>query len=140
MPHTTYHPVLFEKDGRILCQLVYRVFEGTTLLNDSQWRALDAFEKCANECAIELDVRPGDIQLVNNLGLLHARRGWIDRPGIERHYYRLGLRDPENMWARPDGYEFVFDDRFVTPKEEQVIPVTDFDPYGLTSLDSAGHG
>lgn len=140
-PHTSYSPVFFHKSGRILCQLVYRIFEGTNLLTPAQWHALGVLEECANESAIELDVQPGDIQLVNNLGVLHARRGWVDLPGRqERHYYRLGLRDPENAWDRPDGYGDVFDARFGVMPEEQMIPVSDFDPYGLTSLADMSHG
>ncbi|KAK4201658.1 hypothetical protein QBC40DRAFT_277680 [Triangularia verruculosa] len=139
-PHTTYSPVFFYKDGRIICQLVYRIFEGTNILNSRQWHALDVLEEVANGVAIELDVREGDIQVINNLGLLHARRGWIDRPGKERYYYRLGLRDTEHGWPRPDNYETVFDDRYGVVPEDQIIPITDFDPYGLTSLDDSGHG
>ena len=77
----------------------------------------------------------------NNLGILHARRGWIDLTGRqERHYYRLGLRDSEHAWERPEGYEDVFDGSFDVLPEEQTIPVMDFDPYGLTSLEGDGHG
>ncbi|KND87487.1 hypothetical protein TOPH_07897 [Tolypocladium ophioglossoides CBS 100239] len=139
-PETTYTPVLFQKDGRLFCQLVYRIFEGTNLLTSTQWKALDLLESFANENAIKLDVQVGDIQLVNNFALLHARRGWVDRPNRERHYYRLGLRDPENAWARPVKYEAIFDDHLKTPPEDQMIPVKDFDPYGLTSLGQGGHG
>ncbi|KAL2128498.1 hypothetical protein VTI74DRAFT_9098 [Chaetomium olivicolor] len=140
-PHTSYSPVFFRKSGRIFCQPVYRIFEGTNLLTPAQWHALSVFEKCANESAIELDVQPGDIQLVNNLAVLHARRGWIDLPGRrERHYYRLGLRDPKYAWDRPDGYEDVFDDRFDVLPEEQTILVTDFDPYGLLAWRIWGMG
>lgn len=139
-PQTTYTPVIFQNDGRVLCQLVYRIFEGTNLLSPAQWQALDALERVANENAIELDVQVGDIQLVNNLAILHARSGWVDRPGHERHYYRLGLHDPENAWARPVKYEEMFDDHLQTLPQDQIIPITDFDPYGLTSLNLSGHG
>ena len=140
-PHVAHTPVIFQKDGRVLCQLVYRVFEGTNLLSERQWKALDTLERIANENAIELDVQVGDIQLVNNLGLLHARRAWIDRPGATRHFYRLGLRDPERAWVKPSDHEqSLFYDHLRTKPEDQMISVTDFDPYGLTSLDTKGHG
>ncbi|KAL6401881.1 Taurine catabolism dioxygenase TauD/TfdA [Ilyonectria robusta] len=128
------------QDGRVLCQVVHRIFEGTNLLSPVQRKALDLLETFANKNSIKLDVEVGDIQLVNNLALLHARRAWVDRPGQERHYYRLGLRDPGNYWKRPLKYEAVFDDHFHTAPEEQSIPVSDFDPYGLTSLAHHPHG
>ncbi|KAH6988118.1 hypothetical protein BKA56DRAFT_612842 [Ilyonectria sp. MPI-CAGE-AT-0026] len=109
-PHT---PIIFQQDGRR--------------------KALDLLETFANKNSIKLDVEVGDIQLVNNLALLHARRAWVDRPWQERHYYRLGLRGPGNYWKRPLKYEAVFDDHLHTAPKEQSIPVTDFDPYGLTS-------
>jgi len=139
-PETTHSPVIFHESGRVLCQVVYRVFEGTNLLSPRQWQALDALETIANENAIQLDVQPGDIQLINNLALLHARRSWVDRPGQERHYYRLGLHDPKNSWKRPGGYEEIFDEHIRTPSTEQTIPVTDFDPYGMTRLGDDQHG
>lgn len=117
---------------------MYRIFEGTYLLSLAQWQALNTLEKVANENSIEVDVQVGDIQLVNNLAIFHARSGWVDHPGHESHYYRSGLHDPENAWARPIEYEGIFDDHLKTLP--QVIPVTDFDPYGLTSLEMSGHG
>lgn len=124
-----------------MCQLVYRVFEKTDLLSERQWKALNSLERIATECAIELDVQPGDIQLVNNLAILHARKGWVDRPGAERHYYRLGLHDPERAWGKPAEYEnSVFYDHLNLGVDDQTIPITDYDPYGMTSLDEMGHG
>ncbi|KAI4686779.1 hypothetical protein J4E81_008440 [Alternaria sp. BMP 2799] len=139
-PVTTYTPVMFEQMGRIFCQIVYRVFEKTAILSKAQWNALDAMEKVANEHCIELHPKPGDMQFFNNLGLLHARRAWIDRPGKERHYYRIGFRDPELAWERPPQYAWLFNDRLEVPKSDQTIPFTDFDPYGATALGGAGHG
>ncbi|KAK0654212.1 hypothetical protein DIS24_g5387 [Lasiodiplodia hormozganensis] len=139
-PATTYTPVIFQHAGRVFCQLVYRIFEGTNLLSRAQWNALDALEEAANRHCIELKAQPGDIQLFNNLALLHARRTWIDRPGKERHLFRLGIRDPQNAWERPPKYAWLFDDKFGIPPEAQTVPITDFDPYGLTTLENQGHG
>ncbi len=133
-------PIIFQRDHRIFCQLVYRIFEKSNILSESQWEALNTLERLANEHAIELDVQIGDIQLVNNFAILHARRAWLDRPDHHRHYYRLGLHDHEYCWARPDQYEWLFDDHLQTPVPEQTIPVTDFDPYGLTSIPEDVHG
>ncbi|KAM5376436.1 hypothetical protein ACJZ2D_005490 [Fusarium nematophilum] len=113
-PQTTHTPAIFHKDGRVLCQLVYRVFEGTNLLSNTQWTALGAFECIDNENAIEPDVQ---------------------------HYYRLGLQDLELAWAKPEEHEeALFHGHLRTGPEDQTIPITNFDSYGLTNLSSLGHG
>ncbi|KAK3337583.1 hypothetical protein B0T19DRAFT_79272 [Cercophora scortea] len=139
-PTPTPAPVIFHKNGKVICQLEYRVFEGTNnTLTQAQWKALDTLESIADKHSLELDVQPGDMQLINNYAILHGRRAWVDRGERERHYYRVGLHDPENAWERPDGYERVFDGFLKAVPREQSIPVTDWDPYGMTSIDM-GHG
>jgi hypothetical protein len=131
---TFHHPVVFHHQGRIFCQFVYRIC-GTNILSEAQLRALDRVEEYANKNCIEILSQPGDIQFINNFALLHARRPWVDdmtKP--ERHLLRLGLHDPQNAWPRPPGYEWLFDANLHVPPEEQIIPITDFDPYGATSL------
>tara|TARA_B100000676_G_scaffold305250_1_gene359051 strand:+ start:3031 stop:4092 length:1062 start_codon:yes stop_codon:yes gene_type:complete len=65
----------------------------------------DAFDK-VNELAndqrykLEMDFRPGDIQLVNNLVVLHSRTEYEDWPEIERKRHLLRL-----WFAVPDGWE-----------------------------------
>ncbi|KAH7008854.1 hypothetical protein EDB80DRAFT_683835 [Ilyonectria destructans] len=140
LPETCHTPIIFRQDGRVLCQVVHRIFKGANHLSPVQREALDLPENFANKNSIKLDVQVGGIQLVNNLAPLHARRAWVDRPQQERHYYRLGLRDPDNYWKRPLKCEAVFDDHLHTAPKEQSIPVTDFDPYGLTSLAHDAHG
>lgn len=135
----TYHPPLFVHRGRAYCQLVYRT-EPSLVLDTDQRVALQCFDEVANSMRVELDVLEGDMQFINNLGLLHARDAWIDRPGKARHYLRLGLRDPENAWPRPEQYRWLLDDAFGTPLSQQELPVTDYDPWGLTSFRDADHG
>jgi hypothetical protein len=125
---------MFHHQGRVFCQLVYRIC-GTNVLSEDQLRALDQVEEYANKNCIEIVPQPGDLQFINNFGLLHARRSWVDdmtKP--ERYLLRLGLHDPENAWPRPTGYEWLFDASLNVPPEQQTIPITDFDPYRATSL------
>lgn len=132
--------MIFQRSGKVYCQLVYRIFAKSNILTQKQWQALNALEAHADRNSVALDVEEGDIQLINNLAILHGREAWVDTESKSRHYYRLGLRDPEKAWPRPEGYEWLFDDHFKTAPEDQVVPVTDFDPYGLTSLSEQNHG
>jgi hypothetical protein len=125
---------MFHHQGRIFCQLVYRT-SGTNILNEDQLKALGVVEEYAKKNCIEIMPQPGDVQFINNYALLHARRAWVDdNTTSARHYLRLGLHDPENAWPQPPGYEWLFGASLHVPPEQQTIPVTDFDPYGVTSL------
>ena len=49
-------------------------------LTDAQREAMDLIETIANDPAfhVEMDFRPGDIQLLNNAEILHAREAYED--------------------------------------------------------------
>lgn len=68
---------------------------GTPPLTDEQAAALDELEAIANDPAfhLEMDFQPGDIQLLNNGRILHAREAYEDHddPAQRRHLLRLWL-------------------------------------------------
>jgi len=98
-------------------------------LSSQQMHALDAIQKTAEKFCMRLDRQQGDIQLINNLSILHARAayGRGDRPS-KRHLLRMFLRDPANAWEKPAAYSRNFDDPF-TKGRHQDIPVHDSDPW-----------
>lgn len=55
--------------------------------------ALDAWEAIAERPEIHLDMQlqPGDLQLVSNHGVVHARTSYVDDPASPRHLLRLWL-------------------------------------------------
>jgi hypothetical protein len=65
-------------------------------LTGPQLEALDLIEAVANDPAfhIEMDFRPGDVQLLNNATILHSREAYEDHPDLDqrRHLLRLWLR------------------------------------------------
>jgi hypothetical protein len=65
-------------------------------LTDAQRAALDLIETIANDPTVhvEMDFRPGDIQLLNNARILHAREAYEDADDLDerRHLLRLWLR------------------------------------------------
>lgn len=64
-------------------------------LTEEQLAAMALVEEIANDPAIhvEMDFQPGDIQLLNNARILHAREAYEDDadPGQRRHLLRLWL-------------------------------------------------
>ena len=64
-------------------------------LTDAQRDALDLIETVANDPAfhVEMDFRPGDVQLLNNAKILHSREAYEDdaNPEERRHLLRLWL-------------------------------------------------
>jgi hypothetical protein len=64
-------------------------------ITDDEWRLLDLYEEIANDPAFRLDMHltPGDIQLLSNHTILHARTDYEDWPDPERkrHLLRLWL-------------------------------------------------
>jgi len=93
-----------------------RRFEGVPPLSAAQVEALDLLDALAEDPAfhLELDLRPGDIQLVNNHVLFHDRTAFEDwpEPARRRHLLRLWLAPPGAQPLPP-----VFAERFgsVTP-------------------------
>jgi hypothetical protein len=93
-----------------------RRFAGVAPLSETQTAALDLLDRLAEEPALrlEIDFRPGDIQLVNNHVLFHDRTAFEDWPEPERRRHLLRL------WLAPSGAQAlpaVFAERFgsVTP-------------------------
>jgi len=75
-----------------------RRFAGVAPLTAEQLEALDLLDALANDprLGLEIDFRPGDIQLVNNHLLFHDRTAFEDWPEQERrrHLLRLWLAPP----------------------------------------------
>ena len=71
-------------------------------LAPEDWEALDMFGELANDPELRLDMNfmPGDIQILHNHTILHARSAYEDWPAPERkrHLLRLWLSPPA---ARP---------------------------------------
>ncbi|GME48611.1 Taurine catabolism dioxygenase [Neofusicoccum parvum] len=134
-------PALLHADGRVMLQLVWQPFvKNPELATPRQLRALGTVQRLAEQNAIRLDQRPGDIQLINNLAVLHTRAKFEDSPDQKRHLLRLGLRDPAEAWRLPERYAALFEDAFATPVDAQNIPVTDFDAWDKTTTEDANHG
>ena len=78
-------------------------------LRASQDEALDHLNDIANELCFEMKLQPGDIQLLNNHVVYHARDPFVDDidNGKKRLLLRLWLAMP-NSRALPDDYKVLF--------------------------------
>lgn len=139
-------PIIFEAAGRIICQLVLQPFiDDPSLLTPKQVEAIEVVQAVAEDVCIKLDHQPGDIQIINNFALLHARKAFQDSDEKARYIMRLGLRDPQNRWELPENFRGGSYGKGQAegfrPLEEQYIPLHDFDPWFETTVTaSCGHG
>jgi hypothetical protein len=108
-------PVFAARDGRFTSQYSRTFVEaaqrlpGVPRLTPAQDEALDLLAEVAEELCHEMTLEPGDIQLLNNHLIYHARTAFEDYE--ERDRKRLLLR----LWLSvpgsrplPEGYELVF--------------------------------
>jgi hypothetical protein len=106
-------PVFMPTGGRMAVAYVRRFiesaqrFEDVPRLTAAQVEAMDLLDELAYDPRIKLDMdfRPGDIQLVNNLVSLHTRTEYEDWPVEEqkRHLFRLWLSVPDG-WPLPEPF------------------------------------
>jgi len=65
--------------------------DGVDELTESQSMALDAFQQSAKMNALNMILERGDIQLVNNLTVVHARESFEDHSDLDRRRYLLRI-------------------------------------------------
>ncbi|MDH3288689.1 MAG: TauD/TfdA family dioxygenase [Betaproteobacteria bacterium] len=95
-------PMFSERDGRVTTRINSLPYYDSAARHGEQYRptatqreALERVQEIANrpELMLSMDFQEGDIQLINNHILLHAREGYEDypEPGRERHLLRMWI-------------------------------------------------
>ena len=95
-------PMFSERDGRVTTRINSLPYYDSAARHGAQYGptpiqrdALQAVQEIANrpELMLSMDFREGDIQLINNHILLHAREAYEDypEPGRERHLLRMWI-------------------------------------------------
>lgn len=93
-----YQPVGSINTERLIIQYASRTFTGFQALprsadippiTEAQAEALNALHFNAEQAAVGLDFRQGDVQYVNNLSIFHARDGFRDSLEKKRENYAL---------------------------------------------------
>ena len=108
-------PVFGVRDGRFTSQYSRTFVEAAQRIPEiprmtaAQDEALDLLADLAEELCFEMELRPGDIQLLNNHVTYHARTAFVDdeSSGRDRLLYRLWLSMP-NSRALPAGFEVLW--------------------------------
>lgn len=113
LPYTSM-PVCIRKNEDLFIRYVKSYIESAQRFDDAikltalQKRALELVTECAHsdEFRFDMDLRPGDIQLLNNYCVLHSRTAYEDFEDIDqrRHMLRLWLFLPEYDDRRPAQY------------------------------------
>lgn len=106
-------PVFNYHAGRLTVSFVRRFiysaqrFPEVPRLTAAQKEALDLMDELAAspDIRLDMDFRPGDVQVVNNLTIMHSRTAYEDWPEPERrrHLLRLWLAVPDG-WPLPPVY------------------------------------
>jgi len=95
-------PMFSERDGQVTARINSLPYYDSAARHGEQYRptpiqreALEKVQEIANrpELMLSMDFREGDIQLINNHTLLHAREAYEDypEPGRERHLLRMWI-------------------------------------------------
>jgi hypothetical protein len=108
-------PVFAEHRGKFTTQYSRTFVEaaqklpGVPPLTRAQDEALDLHAAVCEELAFTMEFRPGDLQLLNNHVVYHARTAYEDAPGPDqdRLLLRLWLA-PRNSRALPPGFEVLW--------------------------------
>jgi hypothetical protein len=108
-------PVFGVHDGRFTSQYSRTFVEAAQRIAEiprltaAQDEALDLLADVAEELCFEMELEPGDIQLLNNHVIYHARTAFQDDPGAgrDRLLFRLWLSMP-NSRALPPGFEVLW--------------------------------
>ena len=108
-------PIFAARDGRFTTQYsrtfveAAQKIDGIPRLTPEQDEALDLLAEVADELGHEMELRPGDMQLLNNHVVYHGRTAYTDEDGAERD--RLLLRlwlAPADSRPLPDGFEVLW--------------------------------
>jgi len=70
-----------------------------------QAEALDMVHFTALKNCLTMRLKRGDIQLINNLAIQHARSEFRDSSLQRRHIIRLWLRNEKLAWETPEGLQ-----------------------------------
>lgn len=76
---------------------------GVPPMTEIQAEALDMVHFLGVKHQLSMKLQRGDIQLINNLAVFHARNGFRDSLNQRRHIIRLWLRNDKLAWPTPEG-------------------------------------
>ena len=108
-------PIFAARDGRFTTQYsrtfveAAQKIDGVPRLTPEQAEALDLLAAVADELGHEMDLRPGEMQFLNNHVVYHGRTAYADEDGAgrDRLLLRLWLATPDSR-PLPEGFEVLW--------------------------------
>jgi hypothetical protein len=108
-------PIFAARDGRFTTQYSRTFVEAAQKIADvprmseAQNEALDLLASVSDALCHEMELRPGDMQFLNNHVVYHGRTAYVDGPGQaqDRLLFRLWLAPP-NSRPLPEGFEVLW--------------------------------
>jgi hypothetical protein len=108
-------PIFAIRDGRFTTQYSRTFVEAAQSISEvprlsaAQDEALDLLAEVCDELGFEMELRPGDMQFLNNHVIYHGRTAYVDEPGPaqDRLLFRLWLAPP-NSRPLPPGFEVLW--------------------------------
>jgi hypothetical protein len=104
-------PVFGARDGVVSCRYIRNQINAGAVkravpLTTLEQAALDYLDECTRrpDLRLDMDLEPGDVQLINNYTILHSRTGFVDgpEPHQKRHMLRLWLKFPTAWPLSPE--------------------------------------
>jgi len=109
-------PIFDYWEGQLSCRFVpTRIFDaskrdGVEKLSDVEIQAIQTMIDIASRPThtFDMEIRPGDMQFLQNSVIVHSRRAYEDHPELERrrHLLRLWLNTRNARPIRPDFFDF----------------------------------
>jgi hypothetical protein len=132
-PPFYFRPLLFFHQSKLILSFSRRTLAGSFLaprpanippLSTTQAEALDAIHFIALKHSISIHGQPGDIQFINNLGIVHGREAFQDDELNRRHIMRLWLRNDKLAWSLPPDLQIAHERTFGANEDlEDLWPV-----------------
>lgn len=97
-------------------------------MTQRQAEALDAVHFTATRHQLAIQAERGDIILVNNLAILHARDAFMDSAKKQRHIMRMWLRNEELAWPTPDALQAIWTQNYSKDSPWHKSPVWHLEP------------
>lgn len=89
-------------------------------MTELQAEAIDMVHFTAVKHQLTIKLERGDIYLINNLAVQHARSGFVDKPYQRRHAIRLWLRNNELAWETPQGLEKTWFEKYGNSERRKI--------------------
>ncbi|KAI9328462.1 hypothetical protein DFJ73DRAFT_903250 [Zopfochytrium polystomum] len=140
-------PLLYYDNGRIVAAIARRSVTGYGIwgrhkslpkVTEEQKEALDTLHFLGAKHGVNIPIRRGDIQFLNNYEVFHAREEYKDSEETQRHLVRLWLSTERIQWEKSDSGHLKGEGKTRFEKEDDAEETWNFDPRSFLQGSSSG--